>query len=141
MRLLDMAARLEWTGWNPRPKRQHYCVDFDSAAASSSALFEEWDTNRVPVPADDPTANAVSSEIPGRPGQHRPVLDLDFPCQLVPSSTPGHFHLYMNGPSVPWVTYRKLLVALADCYLIESGYLAASIEREATFVRLPGVAK
>lgn len=28
---------------------------------------------------------------------HAPTLDVDFPCELVPSSTPGHFHRYIDA--------------------------------------------
>jgi len=71
---------------------------------------------------------------------HRPVLDLDFPAQLVPSSTPGHFHLYLDL-EVPHAKYMTLLGALADAGVIEPGYCGASQERGYTAVRLPWVKK
>lgn len=71
---------------------------------------------------------------------HRPVLDIDFPAKLVPSSTPGKFHLYLDKP-MTWPVYEKLLTALADAGIIEPGYANASIDRMATFVRLPWVKK
>ena len=47
-------------------------------------------------------ANVVSSlqsgTEPGSRAQHYPVLDLDLPAVLVPSSTPGHSHLYIDLP-------------------------------------------
>lgn len=67
---------------------------------------------------------------------HRPVLDIDFPVKLVPSSTEGHFHLYLDK-EMPWSTYKNLLNALAAAGIIEKGYAAASIARGYSTVRLP----
>lgn len=98
---------------------------------------------RVPVPEDE--ANLVSSIIDRpvhglEPPMHAPVIDLDFPCSLVESSTPGHFHLYLDRP-VSWERYAALLKALRWAGLIEEGFYRLSIARGATFVRKPGVKK
>lgn len=71
---------------------------------------------------------------------HRPVLDIDFPAALIPSTTPGHFHLYLDKP-MGWSQYSRLLGALAEAGIIEQGYLGASIDRGYTSVRLPWVKK
>jgi len=102
------------------------------------------------VEVNEPEANLVSSvgereyynpeDIEHFSTNHFPVLDLDFPCQLVPSSTPGKFHLYMDK-SVTWVAYQNVLTAMASAGLLELGYVSASIARRATFVRKPGVLK
>lgn len=91
---------------------------------------------------DEAEANLVSSYVGGGAfgGLHAPVLDLDFPCRLVESTTPGHFHLYLDRP-VPWTDYAGLLETLHACGLIEPGFLKMSLERGATFVRKPGVTK
>lgn len=94
------------------------------------------DRNRV----DPGFGNLISSEVDDGTGLHMPVLDIDFAAELVPSRTPGHFHLYLDKP-MTWGTYRNLLRALADAGVIEPGYASASIERGATFVRKPGVPK
>ncbi len=67
---------------------------------------------------------------------HLPVIDLDFPCKLVPSQTKGHYHLYMDRP-VYWGAYKLLLIALAECGLIEKGYAAAAITQGYSAVRPP----
>lgn len=67
---------------------------------------------------------------------HRPVLDLDMPCTLLPSSTPGHHHLLIDSP-MPWSTYLDLLRALVAAGLVESGYVGAAEERGHTGVRVP----
>lgn len=71
---------------------------------------------------------------------HRPVLDLDLSAQLVPSSTPGHWHLYLDVEVAHW-PYMQLLEALEHAGILEPGYSRASQERGYTAVRLPWVRK
>lgn len=85
-------------------------------------------------------ANVISSDIPGNPGLHYPVIDLDVPAVLVPSSTPGHSHLYINK-AVRWFEFETVLNALVDAGLVEGGYATACIRRERADVRLPWVQK
>lgn len=73
-------------------------------------------------------------------GKHAPVIDLDLPAQLIPSTTPGHFHLYIDH-ELEWDVYLELLQALAKAGLVEDGYVQASARREQTMVRKPGVLK
>lgn len=92
------------------------------------------------APASEDEANLISSEVEGAAGIHLPVLDIDFPARLVPSSTEGHFHLYLDS-YVAWDKYLRVLEALADAGLIERGYYEVAKIRKATFVRKPGVKK
>jgi len=91
-------------------------------------------------------ANVVSSQITTpswmteKHPYHAVLLDLDVPAHLVPSSTHGHSHLYIDV-SVPEPTYFKLLDALADCGVIERGYATASKNKGGTFLRMPWVKK
>lgn len=71
---------------------------------------------------------------------HRPVLDIDFPAVLLPSTTPGHFHLFLDK-EIAWSTYARLLSALSDAGIIEEGYEDASHNRKFSSVRLPWVKK
>lgn len=71
---------------------------------------------------------------------HRPVLDIDFPATVIPSTTPGHGHLYIDK-LLTWDQYEKLLNVLAEVGIIEQGYAGASIARQHTAVRLPWVRK
>lgn len=101
------------------------------------------------VVTDIEHATVVTSEVEGRSPQgdtgpladlHRPVLDIDFPAELVPSSTPGHFHLYLDR-FMSWERYEKLLTALAEAGVIEQGYADAAIRRGYSAVRLPWIKK
>lgn len=108
----------------------------------------EWDEDNYDGPrepagttvAPEPGANVVASTIENSDSLHTLMLDLDVPATLVPSSTEGHSHLYIDVP-VDWPKYQKVLEALADAGVLEPGYVSASIERQHTALRLPGVKK
>lgn len=71
---------------------------------------------------------------------HKPVLDIDFDAKLIPSTTEGHFHLYLDK-EIPWNKYVKLLSVLAEVGIIEEGFAKASINRGYSAVRLPWIEK
>lgn len=83
-------------------------------------------------------ANLVSSLLPNK--MHAPVIDLDGPHNLVPSSTPGHGHLYLDTP-MTWRRYKTLLRALWKAGVIEEGFYRNSVRRGFSSVRPPGVYK
>lgn len=88
----------------------------------SSRLFYE--------PSGDPFGNL-----------HSPVLDIDFEARLVPSTTQGHYHLYLDGLVMEWDRYKDLLQTLMNFGVIEEGYYQASLRRRMTCVRPPDVKK
>lgn len=71
-------------------------------------------------------------------GKHMPVLDLDVEHYFVPSSTPGHAHLYINT-ECSWEDYTEFLRAAAKCGILEDNYVDVSIRKGYTAVRLPWV--
>jgi len=73
-------------------------------------------------------------------GKHRPLLDIDFPAAVIPSSTEGHCHLYIDK-ELEWKDYKKLLNVLADLGIIEHGYRGASLARGYSALRLPWIKK
>jgi hypothetical protein len=88
-------------------------------------------------------AEVVTSKVEGPGGliirrreTHAPVLDLDIPHELVPSTTPGHAHLYLDV-EMSWRKYKRLLRALAAAGVVEKGYVKASLRRRLTAVRVP----
>lgn len=89
-------------------------------------------------PVDE--ANILTSEVAGKPGMHKVALDIDLPAKLLPSSTPGHWHLYIDC-DVPWEVYTKLLDTLVEAGVIEVGYARASKLRGYTSVRPPWMPK
>ena len=84
-------------------------------------------------------AKIVGSRIAGT-DKHIVAIDLDLDAVLVPSSTPGHHHLYIDR-EMDWDTYEQLLVALFNAGLIEEGYLDVSLRREETHLRTPWTKK
>lgn len=115
-------------------------------ALAFAEMLEDSDgmqtTNCQPVKSID-DANVITSlddNVFSSSRMHRPVLDIDFPAQLIPSSTPGHFHLYIEK-AMTWPQYQVLLKALAEVGIIQNGYAQASIRRGFTAVRLPWIKK
>lgn len=94
--------------------------------------------NRPVVPVRD--ATVITSQSAYSDVLHYPVIDLDLPARLIPSSTPGHYHLYLDTP-VDWGKFVAVLDAMVDAGLVEGGYVEASKERGHTCVRLPWVGK
>lgn len=90
----------------------------------------------------EPEANAVSSVLDTRNGKvlHAPALDIDLSCKLIPSSTEGHFHLYIDKP-MTWKSYQRLLTVLADVGILERGYAEVSTRQEMTILRREGAYK
>lgn len=84
----------------------------------------------------------TSMRLGSNPARHDLLIDIDRPCWLIPSTTPGHYHLYVSvkGGIDPTV-YGKLLDALANANVIEVGYAGASQARGFTSVRLPWIQK
>lgn len=103
-------------------------ADLEKADRVSSLLetttyfFDPEDTERIPD------------------NLHAPVIDFDIPIRVAPSTTEGHFHLFIDYP-LAWENFLKLLKVLSDTGLIEAGYYNASLERGYTAVRLPWVKK
>jgi len=100
---------------------------------------------------DDHKFNVVSSQIGSQPpeGQyqvaaagalHLPLLDLDFEAALIPSSAPGHYHLYLDKP-MPEEKYRSFIKALFDHGIIAEGNYNQMERKGRMFLRLPWVKK
>jgi len=71
---------------------------------------------------------------------HKPLLDIDYGAELVPSSTPGHYHLYLDT-AVPKDAYFRFLQAAMEAGIIQKGFYDGAVRRGATSVRLPWVKK
>ena len=106
-------------------------VEFDSGYDVLADLEQTQDPSE---------AKAITSVHRGGGKMHNLVIDVDWPVHAIPSSTPGHFHLYVDK-LIPWEKYKALLQALADAGIVEAGYAAASIDQGFTTVRAPWVRK
>lgn len=124
----------------PNRRTRWYAKDFeikDEPLAKSLIEYRQAD-NRWPV--DDPNfrPNLISSITVT--GKQMPILDLDFPHQVIESSTPGHHHLFLD---VEMSNFRwfVLMCALRFAGVIELGFFLWSIRRGGNFVRIPGTVK
>lgn len=104
------------------------------------ANFANYEDERS-LTTDIEAANVITSVVAGTDGKmHNVVIDLDLPATLLPSSTLGHFHLFIDKP-MTWPVYASLLEALSAAGLVEHGYVVASLTRQHTAVRLPWIKK
>lgn len=99
------------------------------------ATLERYEDASTPPPVVRADGNLVTSRVPGG-GGHMPVIDLDFPCELVPSASPGHFHLYVNKV-ISQTQQQALLDGLLSAGLIERGWYDGCVRNGYTRVRHP----
>ena len=88
-------------------------------------------------------ANLVTSKsyMTGGVQYHTPILDLDMDAALVPSTTVGHYHLYIDKV-MPEEDYRKLIDVLVEVGILQSGIKEHQMDGEGfTAARLPGISK
>jgi hypothetical protein len=116
---------------------QAYHVAFDKALDDSEAGVQVERPTKANIGG---TANTISSRHIEYPDRHKVMLDLDVPHKLIPSSTEGHSHLYLDVELCK-EDYRDLLVALRTAGIIQKGILDQFDEHGATFLRLPTVKK
>lgn len=111
-----------------------------------SAIFVEGGhdiSKDIEETTDLDSADIVSSKVldgDGVTGKHMVMFDVDIPMHVEPSSTPGHNHVYFDA-YVDWESFTKLLDELANCGVVEPGYVGASKARGFTALRLPWVHK
>lgn len=112
----------------------------------ASVDFSPEGYGSAPIETDDiRLANLITSkvdqgEVVVDTPKHKIVLDVDMPVRVIASSTPGHFHLFIDKV-VTWEEYTRLLDVLADVGIVEHGYVNFSKERGYTAVRLPWIKK
>lgn len=107
-------------------RRRRYKVELDPGDPYLGEGPEE-------VLKPDSWGNLVGSRIDGTT-LHAPALDIDAPCHLVSSKTPGHHHLYIDVP-MTWRKYRVLLWTLRWAGILDDGFYRMSVHRRQTFLR------
>lgn len=71
---------------------------------------------------------------------HMPIVDLDYPHEYVPSSTPGHAHLYLNV-EIGRARWICLMLGLWIGGVVSRNYMLWSFRRMANYARQPWVSK
>lgn len=98
--------------------------------------YDEWTPPLEVKPLGE--ANLCSSLTPDF--KHKPVLDIDVPARLYPSSTEGHSHLYIDV-EMTHEQYTKLIDVLAEVGILGKGIAKQLEVRGVTTARLPWVKK
>lgn len=106
----------------------------------ASENLSEFDQGIIEETSSLDEAHIVSSQFRGDVRLHMLAIDLDVPAALVPSTTPGHSHLFIDAP-MSWKQYERVLDALRGAGILENGYVAAAKARGFSAVRLPWVRK
>lgn len=99
----------------------------------------EYTEGSVEPTTDVNKANLILSKGPDS-YCHYPVLDLDFRAHLIPSSTKGHHHLYLEK-ALSHDDYLLLLTVLERLGIIQKGILNRFLESGFTCVRPPWLKK
>lgn len=110
----------------------------DYSKEKSQRMQQEMHALAKPQEAKPEGSNLISSEV--RPGVHMPVIDCDFGIQAVASTTPGHYHLYIDQ-ELTWPQYVALLDGFYAAGLIQEGWYRNAIKDERSYVRLPHIKK
>lgn len=122
----------------------HHRVRWDAPDYVEDEAFGEGGDGRK-VTTDLTEAEAISSAYPDaiRPEgdqYHALLLDLDVPAWLIPSTTEGHGHLYVQLAVLDEELW-EFLEAAAKIGLVEEGYVSACKSRGMTSLRAPWVRK
>ncbi len=115
-------------------RSRYYIENLDDR--SDENYWFEAELHKVPL---NERYNLVGSRISTT--THLPVIDIDNDfLRLIPSTTPGHYHLYIDYP-VEHEMYSELLKILVAIGLVQVGYFKAFTKNRETFVRPPHVRK
>ena len=115
-------------------KRQYAYAPQVDGLAPDPTTGEYQSNNPISFPVPYEQSNLVTSKIPETLLWQAPAIDIDVPCELIPSSQPGHYHLYIHK-AITHVQYQNILKALSDAGIVEKGFFAAFLSRGYTALR------
>lgn len=108
-----------------------HCENLDTANYSHDNNNSDTD--------DLSKANLISSKVKGTT-RHKPIFDLDFEAALLPSSTEGHYHLYLDK-ELTNDQMERLVRVLHEIGILAQGNLNQWTRNKAQFLRVPWVRK
>ena len=132
---MKTGKRIVWLGQNHHKDNDTY--QYDEILELVPIGFE--DTNKVRSWIPGPEETILVGSATDR-GTHQPVIDLDFGCRLIESSTPGHYHLYLDQ-EITIDKYIDLMEGFVKAGLVQEIHLDTLKEVRENYVRLPGSAK
>lgn len=116
------------------------CLELVTAIGRTLAFSEDVESVTFDVAAKDKDYNLVTSKINQEGDLHAPCIDIDAPVMVIPSATPGHYHLYIDK-QISWNDYQLLLHTLSSVGIVEEGYVKASVTNGFSSLRTPGTYK
>jgi hypothetical protein len=131
------ADKLE-RAWSEGVEEQSKYMFGDGAEGDDSSAFGDVMIGDLAT-QEGREVNVITSKVNGR-RKHKVVLDLDYDAALIPTSTPGHFHLLIDK-DVDEDAYEDFLLACHNIGLIADGNLNQWSMHRRQFLRLPHVRK
>lgn len=106
-------------------------ITYDADDRADPVRWQEL-INQERIPAIPADANLVSSLCAD--DTHMPAIDLDLTVRVKPSSTEGHYHLFIDK-KISWEHYVEILRTMTEAGLVERGFYDLSVARGASFLR------
>lgn len=134
----DAPDEMPWAHQSPMPGQVYAHVDFNE----KPPVDEDGKPIKYVMPdavANLHDANLITSRVQDS-DKHKIILDIDFPVKVIQSTTPGHYHLYIDK-EIEFYALEDLLITMSAVGIVEHGYARASIQRGYTAVRLPWIKK
>jgi hypothetical protein len=137
-----LRRRRDWPHWFFICERLHAAVvNFyakDSGDISERTPDERVITDNVALHEATAIGSKVQSDY--LRDQHQVMFDIDVPHVYVPSTTEGHGHLIFRK-QLSFSKYLGLLEHMAECGLVEPGYVDAARNRGEAWLRTPWTPK
>lgn len=114
-------------------RKKMYCLAVDDRKFDGAPTVEV--TSDSPIELQHNLFSSLCDD-----GMHRPALDIDLPCELVPSTNPGHFHLYIDK-ALTLEQYTKVVDVLSEVGILGPMHPGLLRERSMTCLRPPGYVK
>lgn len=103
---------------------------------------EDWDDedDRRKPAQDLASAEVLGSKYDPDDDLHVLMLDVDLELAVLPSTTPGHYHLVFDQ-GVPWEDYKDFLDACVKVGIVGEGYRNMAVKRGEAMLRPPWIRK
>lgn len=134
--------------WTPLDRGGELSIHRHVGRSDYLALLAQMEKLRLIVPGSVACAEPIVRRPDGIPGFRAPgavvLTEARFqflvPGRLVPSSTEGHFHFYLETV-MGWTDYLRLMRAMVAAGLLEKKWVDMSERRSMAMLRKPGVKK